>query len=318
MASFFLRWVSGWRTAVQISAVACLMQAIALAALLTPISTTQDDHTDAAITGTASTGSAGTDKDVAAKSNIDSPGTGVNNKPNKTDLKPRLTEVLSVAFSSSRFILFLIFAVLSYSAVFAMQDLFPSYFVARGMPAADAARVSSGYPAGMAVSLPLAGVIAGRYPKLFAILVSIGAGISGPLVLVLSQLEPGSSDPTEAARVQRMAQAVLFAAGFCFAPALYLPPVKFGSEYGGKSNKAFIISMGDCAGFLAITLFNYVLPRLLSTVGWGGVMAINAAMLVLSSAVMAYLQWRQMVDPVRELVVPRLAERGSEFNKKNR
>merc|ERR1712210_139758 len=95
--------------------------------------------------------------------------------------------------------------------------------------------------------------------------VSIGAGISGPLVLVLSQLEPGSSDPTEAARVQRMAQAVLFAAGFCVASALYLPPNKFGSEYGGKNNKALIVSMGDFAGYLAITLFNFVLSRLLSS-----------------------------------------------------
>lgn len=291
LASFFLaRSAAGWRNAVYVSAAACFIHAIVLAMFLVPV-TKADVHAD---TNPAHAGS---------NSNTDARATtSIGRKPDKTDRQPRTTEVLAVALSSPRMLLVVLFAMLSYP-VFTLEKLFPSYFVEQGMPAADAARVSSGVPAGMALVLPLAGLVIGRSPKFAAGLVSVGIGGSGVLMLLLSQLNIGSSSPTEAVHVQRVAQTILFAIGFCYAPAVYFPAAKFGNAYGGDRNKGLIISMIDCAGNLSISLFNLVLPYLVSSVGWAGVMTMMAMMLVASAVVIAYLQWWQLREPVQVLVV---------------
>ena len=42
-----------------------------------------------------------------------------------------------------------------------------------------------------------------------------------------------------------------------------------------------------------------MLPYLVSSVGWAGVMTMMAMMLVASAVVIAYLQWWQLVEPVQ-------------------
>ena len=103
--------------------------------------------------------------------------------------------------------------------------------------------------------------------------------------------------------MQTMTQALLCIIGFCYAPALYLPPAQFANTYGGERNKGMVVGLMDCAGYLSITLCNFFLPSLVSLLGWSGVLACNASMLVVASLVIGYLQWWQAVDPVRALVV---------------
>ena len=288
----------GWRKAVQITAAASFVMAIALTLLLAPAKKIPD----------------------AAKNtnpaNADIKYRNTDSESYENKRQPRLMEVLAAALSSRRFLLFLTFAVLSYPA-FSLQDLFPSYFVAQGMSAADAARVSSGWPAGMALSLPLAGWFAGRSPKVAAALIGIGMGISGALMLLLSQLDLGASSPVEAVRIQRVAQAVLCAMGFCFAPALYLPPATFASTFGGAHNKALIVSLIDFIGNIGIVLLNVAIPQLVARVGWGGVIVVNAILVVLSAVIISYLQWWQIVKPVEALVVRPAVEKKSESSKKD-
>ena len=201
---------------------------------------------------------------------------------------------------------------------FSLEEILPTYFVAQGMPAPDAARVSAGLPAGMAILLPLAGFFSGKFPKLASGLFAIGIGFSGMLLLLLSKVDLSTSSPTEASYIQTVAQALLCVMGFCYAPAMYLLTAEFASTYGGERNKGLIVCMLDFAGYVSITIFNFVLPSLLSLVEWKGVLAINAGMLVLSGVVMSYLQWWQAVDPVRALVVDGSGEGASDLSKKDR
>ena len=297
LASTCLGWTAGWRKAVQITAAATVVHAIALALLLAPAKKIPD----------------------AAKNtnpaNADIKYRNTDSESYENKRQPRLMEVLAAALSSRRFLLFLTFAVLSYPA-FSLENLFPSYFVAQGMSAADAARVSSGWPAGMALSLPLAGWFAGRSPKVAAALIGIGMGISGALMFLLSQLDLGASSPAEAVRVQRVAQAVLCAMGFCFAPALYLPPATFASTFGGAHSKALIVSLMDFIGYISIALFNIAIPQLVARVGWGGVIVLHAILVVFSAVIISYLQWWQIVKPVEALVVRPAVQRKSESSKK--
>ena len=103
--------------------------------------------------------------------------------------------------------------------------------------------------------------------------------------------------------MQTMAQALLFVIGFCLAPARYLPPFEFANTYGGEHNKGLIVGIVNFAGYLGTAVFNIVLPSLVSLVGWRGVLAYTADMLLVASLVFGYLQWWQAVDPVRALVV---------------
>ena len=68
-------------------------------------------------------------------------------------------------------------------------------------------------------------------------------------------------------------------------------------------NKGLTISLLEGAGVLAEVVFNFVLPSLVSLVGWRGALACNAGMLLVASLVIGYLQWWQALDPVRALVV---------------
>ena len=117
--------------------------------------------------------------------------------------------------------------------------------------------------------------------------------------------------------MQTMAQALLCIIGFCYAPALYLPPAQFANTYGGERNKGLIVGIIDCAGYLSITLCNFFLPSLVSLLGWSGVLACNASMLVVASLVIGYLQWWQAVDPVRALVVGGSGEGVADSRKKD-
>ena len=103
--------------------------------------------------------------------------------------------------------------------------------------------------------------------------------------------------------MQTMAQALLCVIGFCLAPAIYLPPFEFANTYGGEHNKGLIVSLLEGAGASARPVFNFVLPSLVSLVGWRGVLVCNAGMLVVASLALSYLQWWEAVDPVRALVV---------------
>ena len=103
--------------------------------------------------------------------------------------------------------------------------------------------------------------------------------------------------------MQTIAQALLFVIGFCLAPAMYLPTFEFANTYGGKHNKGLIVSFLETAGLLGEALFNFVLPSLVSLVGWRGVLVCDAGILVVASLVLSYLQWWEAVDPVRALVV---------------
>jgi len=306
LASTCLGWTAGWRKAVQITAAASFVMAIALTLLLAPAKKIPNAAKD--------TNPANADSNFATDTSIKNRNTDSESGENKR--QPRLMEVLAVALSSPRFLLFLTFAALAFPA-FSLQDLFPSYFVAQGMSAADAARVSSGWPAGMALSLPLAGWFAGRSPKAAAAVIGIGMGISGALMFLLSQLDLGASSPAEAVRIQRVAQAVLCAMGFCFAPALYLPPATFTSTFGGAHSKALIVSLNDFTGNMSTALFTIAIPQLVARVGWGGVIVLHAILVVLSAVIISYLQWWQIVKPVEALVVRPAVEKKAESSKKD-
>ena len=126
-----------------------------------------------------------------------------------------------------------------------LEEVFPLYFVAQGMPAKDAAQVSAGSSAGMAIVLPLAGLLFGRFPKLASGLFPLGLTLSGMLIFLLSTLDLSTFGPTEASYMQTMAQALLCVLGFCYAPAMYLPPFHFANTYGGERNKGLIICLLD-------------------------------------------------------------------------
>ena len=293
LASFLLGSSGGWRKAVQISAAGCLMQGSALAALLTPVSI---DRNEAADSAKESKNSAGVDKKDADSSNINNVNADISIDGERLKLgqQSALTQVLCGTFSSLRMLLFVTFIALVYPA-FSLESLFPTYFVAQGMAATDAARVTSGWPAGMALSLPLAGFLAGRSPKLTAVLISLGVAICAALMLLLSQLDPGSYSLT-------VMQGLLCAMGFCYAPACYFPHVYFANAYGGDRNKGLINSILNFSGYFGTCIFNVTVPSLVSSAGWEGVIKLNATLLVLGAALIGYLQWWEVVDPAQELV----------------
>ena len=67
--------------------------------------------------------------------------------------------------------------------------------------------------------------------------------------------------------------------------------------------KDLIVILLEGAGVLSEVLFNFALSPLVSLVPWRGVLVCNTDLLVVTSLVFGYLQWREAVDPVRALVV---------------
>ena len=285
LASAFLGSPGGWRKALQICAAACIIEAFFLFVFLAPVRKKQDTVDESKLITTAGKAVTNFDKNCIAGAEADDANSDVSShsKPDKSYHQPRLTEVLYVVFSSPRMLLWLLFLTLIFPN-FSLEEVFPLYFVAQGMPAQDAARVSAGFPAGMAVVLPLAGLLSDRFPKLASGLFPLGVFLSAILILLLSKLDVNTSSWTETIYMQTIiAQALLFVIGFCLAPAVYLPPFEFANTYGGEHNKGLIVSFLETAGLLGEALFNFVLPSLVSLVGWRGVMVGCAGMLVVAS-----------------------------------
>ena len=303
LASAFLDSPGDWRKALQICAAACIIQAIFLFVFLAPMSKKQDtvDETKPITVGKTATNF---DKNSIAGAEADDVNSNVKtrSKPDKSYHQPRLTEKLVVVFSSPRMLLWMFFLMLTFP-IFSLEEVFPLYFVAEGMPAQNAARVSTGLPAGMAIVLPLAGLLSRRFPKLASGLFPLGTFLSGILMLLLSKLDVSTSSSTEVSYMHTMAQALLCLIGFCYAPGVYLPPFEFANTYGGEHNKGLIVSLLEGVAQLTEALFNFVLPSLVSLVGWRGVLVCNAGLLVVTSLVLSYLQWWEAVDPARALVV---------------